>query len=261
MFRISVITQYCISIYITEGRFFVHGWYGNFRSRFNVQLRDAYRRHPDEFNLVIVDWGRLSHFLNYFKVFYYVQPVGRILAKYMDFVNEHTAMPFASVTLIGHSLGAHVAGIGAKNAVRGRVQNIVGLDPALPFFMMTTNKLQPSDAVYVETIHTNLGFKGYSKPLGTAAFYPNWGKRQVGCGWDLFRSCSHHRVILYFAESVANRGSLVGVKCANWNEILDERCTAEGSAALGGEPLNGHLKEGVYYVRTNGNAPFGTYFK
>lgn len=200
---------------------------------------------------------KVSHFIIYFKVFSYVNPVGHIVAKYLDFLNEYAGLSFASITLIGHSLGAHVAGIAGKNVKRGRVQNIVGLDAALPFFMGFSSKLLPSDAEYVETIHTNIGFKGFAKPLGHASFYPNWGKVQLGCGWDLFRVCSHNRVIAYFAESVANPGSFEGVECAKWEDIMDEKCVERGRAVMGGEPLNGHLKKGVYYVKTNSLAPFG----
>lgn len=199
----------------------------------------------------------MSRFIIYFKVFSYVIPVGRTIARYLDYMNEHSSMSFANLTLIGHSLGAHIAGIAGKNVKRGRIQNIVGLDAALPFFMGASNKLLTTDAEYVETIHTNIGFKGFAKPLGHASFYPNWGKVQLGCGWDLFRVCSHNRVISYFAESVANPGSFEGLECSKWEEIMDERCTEKGKSVMGGEPLNGHLKSGVYYVRTNNKSPFG----
>lgn len=204
---------------------------------------------------------KVSRFLIYFKVFSYVNPVGQIVARYLDFMNEYAQLSFATVTVIGHSLGAHIAGIAGKNVKRGRIQNIVGLDAALPFFMGFSSKLLPTDAEYVETIHTNIGFKGFTKPLGHASFYPNWGKVQLGCGWDLFRVCSHNRAIAYFAESVANSGSFEGVKCSAWEEIMDERCVEKGRAIMGGEPINGHLKMGVYYVETNSKAPFGRNMK
>lgn len=54
---------------------------------------------------------------------------------------------------------------------------IVGLDPARPEFRYESieERIAPTDAEYVEVIHTNGRKLGTLRPLGTADFYPNWG--------------------------------------------------------------------------------------
>jgi len=59
------------------------------------------------------------------------------------------------------------------------------LDPAGPGFEpipLITNHLEPSDALFVDVIHTNPGILGYVQPTGTVDFYPNGiNPNQPGC--------------------------------------------------------------------------------
>lgn len=57
-----------------------------------------------------------------------------------------------------------------------------GLDPAGPLFNFLEVHLSPSDARFVDIIHTDFGFYGISKNMGTVDFFPNGGRRiQPGC--------------------------------------------------------------------------------
>lgn len=62
------------------------------------------------------------------------------------------------VHLIGHSLGAHIAGY-AGAELQGQVGRISGLDPAKPDFeyMPSHVRLDPTDAMLVDVIHTDSG--------------------------------------------------------------------------------------------------------
>lgn len=64
----------------------------------------------------------------------------------------------------------------------GRLSKIVALDPALPLFgrSQSHERLDVSDAEYVEIVHTNAGYLGFTRPLGHASFYPNGGTSQPG---------------------------------------------------------------------------------
>lgn len=62
-----------------------------------------------------------------------------------------------------------------------------GLDPARPLFEFpsfeSVEKLDPTDAEFVDVIHTCRGVLGYEAPTGTVDFYPNSGfPPQPGCG-------------------------------------------------------------------------------
>lgn len=67
----------------------------------------------------------------------------------------------------------------------GRLGRITGLDPALPgFHLLTTDKtrLDSTDALFVDIIHSCGGVLGFLQPLGSADFYPNAGTAvQPGC--------------------------------------------------------------------------------
>lgn len=84
-------------------------------------------------------------------------------------VKKYLDVDPANVHVIGHSLGAHIAGYaGERVEALGR---ITGLDPAEPYFqnMPEFVRLDPSDAKLVDTIHTDsrsillLGY-GMSQP-------------------------------------------------------------------------------------------------
>lgn len=90
----------------------------------------------------------------------------------------------STVTLVGHGLGAHIAGIAGKS-VRNlrRINTIIGLDPSGPLFSITapTTRLARTDAFYVECIHTDNRSFGIGAPIGQVDFFPNGGSNQPGC--------------------------------------------------------------------------------
>ena len=111
--------------------------------------------------------------------------------------------------LVGHSLGAHVAGFMAKKVASlglGKVPRLTGLDPAYPFFELAgpEGRVDKTDAELVQIVHTNSGwlwegclsFKVNTcsalfcmelwsplpqEPLGHVDFYPAGGSHQPGC--------------------------------------------------------------------------------
>lgn len=58
-----------------------------------------------------------------------------------------------------------------------------GLDPAGPLFSSTHSavRLDPSDARFVDVIHTDARRWGIEEPCGHIDFYPNGGENQLGC--------------------------------------------------------------------------------
>lgn len=81
-----------------------------------------------------------------------------------------------------------MSGAVGKRVTRGRIANIVALDPAGPLFTIDRpeERLHFTDADYVEVQFTDIGRLGFSQPIGHANFYPNYGKLNRYypiCGW------------------------------------------------------------------------------
>lgn len=122
------------------------------------------------------------------------------------------------------------------------------MDPALPLFSISNpeKRIDTNSAEYVEIIHTNGGTLGFLEPLGHADFYPNGGKKQVGCENDfagkkieifdnhyqdyvskiiLFPgSCSHSRSFQYFTESLSSKAAFWSWNCLSYDELVDGTC-------------------------------------
>lgn len=85
----------------------------------------------------------------------------------------------------GFSLGAHVAGNAGSATTSGKLSRVTGLDPAMPGFHVFASektRLDPTDAVFVDVIHSCAGVLGFLQPLGKVDFYPNGGTAvQPGC--------------------------------------------------------------------------------
>lgn len=113
-----------------------------------------------------------------------------------------------------------------KNLKGGRIPKIVGLDPARVLFSFdnTENRLTDTDADYVEVIHTSI--LSFAQPIGTIDFYPNGGKSQPGCQWDLTARCSHQRAFEFYAESIYNpEFNAFGCIESKLDYLKEEKCT------------------------------------
>ncbi|KAF4528401.1 hypothetical protein B566_EDAN013337 [Ephemera danica] len=117
--------------------------------------------------------------------------VGLYVATMIQYLNKALHISLENFHCVGHSLGAHVCGYTGKSLASKyglKLQRITGLDPAGPFFDRnnTSERLDKTDAKYVDVIHTCTNILGFSWSIGHIDFYPNGGKNQVGCGIDVF---------------------------------------------------------------------------
>ena len=106
--------------------------------------------------------------------------------------------------VLGASLGAQVAGY-VGYYLDGRLSRITGLDPSGPLFhsVPTSDRLDSTDARFVDVIHTAGKWVGNDDVLGHADFFPNSGRApQPGCEGkeSLDLTCSHFKVSLIHLE-------------------------------------------------------------
>lgn len=110
-------------------RVLVHGFLEDDSADIKVETAAELLRYYN-FNVLFIDWSHGSRTINYPAAAGRVTTVATFTASYLDFLHEHALMSFNRLTIIGFSLGAHIAGNIGKRVTRGRVQYIVGLDPA-----------------------------------------------------------------------------------------------------------------------------------
>ncbi|KAG8253797.1 pancreatic triacylglycerol lipase-like isoform X1 [Homalodisca vitripennis] len=237
-----------------DTKILIHGWLDSATTKglFPQYLREAYML-AEDVNIIAVNWASLA------MLFYplsrsAVTPVGRYTAKFVDFIVSEVGVLPSTVHLLGHSLGAHIAGVAGESVTFGNISRISGLDPAAPLFWANdlNGRLDPSDAKFVDVIHTEGGLVGYFEPCGDVDFYPNGGSHQPGCGVDFF-VCSHRRSYKYFAESITSKG-FISTACDSWNDYKSGRCTNNVKTVMG-EYVNVSAS-GCYYLFTNPSKPY-----
>lgn len=109
------------------------------------------------------------------------------------------------------------------------------MDPAGPLFFKDdrSNRLDSTDAKFVQVIHTNTLALGINKAIGHADYYPNGGVTQKGCVKQvLISTCSHFRSYAYYAESVLT-GNFLAVECYNYFFYLAHLCDYKKSSYMG----------------------------
>lgn len=160
--------------------------------------------------------------------------------------------------MIGFSLGAHVPAFTANYLKPYQLSRITGLDPAMPLFVTVSNdeKLDKSDAEFVDVFHTNAFVQGKMEAVGHIDFYMNGGINQPGC-WEKRNpfGCNHHRAALYFAESVNSKVGFWGWPCPGFLAYLLGLCPPRFPAVLAGDRVN-RTYRGFHLVRTKAASPF-----
>lgn len=230
----------------------------------------------DDGNVLVLDWGQGAANINYLQVVANTRLVAKMAAAMIRRLMQIGARA-SSFHLIGHSLGAHIAGYIGKEIPH--IARITGLDPAGPGFINTPTevRLDPSDAIFVDVIHTNarpleeMGF-GYPDPCGTVDFYPNGGRSQPGCYVSLYDrlagllmgrpiiqvfACDHMRALHLFMESINGMCEFRAQRCQDWRTLAPEQCqpcnVTEDCVTMGYDVENA---TGVYYLETRPRAPY-----
>ncbi|XP_051156085.1 inactive pancreatic lipase-related protein 1-like isoform X2 [Leptopilina boulardi] len=240
-------------------KFITHGWKSSALSASQVDMKNAYLEYGD-YNVFLVDWQPLAASTFYLGPMRNTEQVGQNAGQFIDFLISETGLSPRDIHFIGHSLGAHVAGNAGSAIKFGRISRVTGLDPALPgFHIFATEKerLDPSDANFVDVIHSCGGVLGFLQPLGHIDFYPNAGTAvQPGCCCipELLEACSHGRSYSYFTESINEKSGLVATQCDTWDAYVNKHCESKSSVLMG-EHVD-KSATGSYFLKTRSEPPF-----
>jgi len=230
-------------------KIFAHGFTNNgYNYPHIIKMRDEYLKRED-CNFITVDWENVAIAPFYLRAVVSSDVVGELTGHLINFLVEQGA-DLNNFHVIGFSLGAHVAGK-AGATVKGLLPRITGLDPAYPFFSWydTHQRLDRTDAKFVDVIHTNSGFLvegavSFPMPIGHADFYPNGGHSQPGCIFiktkailELLRACSHVRALEYFIESINSPIGFKSVLCDRWEKFRANACYYNPTALMG-DPIS-----------------------
>ncbi|KAK3592298.1 hypothetical protein CHS0354_030440 [Potamilus streckersoni] len=268
-------------------RFIIHGFLQHGQVKWIKDMTDEFLKKED-CNVIAVDWGD-GAWLPYTRAVANTRIVGAEIALLINFLVQGEETLFQRIHLIGHSLGAHVAGyVGERIHGLGR---ITGLDPAAPNFIDTDPlvRLDRTDAGFVDVIHTDdsefdyISGYGMFDPVGHVDFYPNGGKYQPGCSEETVTnlmstayykglenaedilSCSHSRAITLFTESINSECHFTAFPCPDL-DALDRnagncmKCEPNGCPKLGFS-ADQSLARGSFYLRTRPEDPYCGYYQ
>ncbi|XP_043407899.1 pancreatic lipase-related protein 3 [Chelonia mydas] len=195
-------------------RFIVHGFMSTGKRGWVVKMC-LLLVEVEDVNCIAVDWAEGAKGL-YISAVNNIRVVGAEIAYFINTLMKMFRYCPSHIHIIGHSLGAHVAGEAGRR-IRG-IKRITGLDPAGPLFEGTPPKvrLDPTDARFVDVIHSNAAQfptvgVGIVNTSGHLDFYPNGGSIMPGCddviipvtkkGWS-------HKISIKLSGTTKVRGEL-----------------------------------------------------
>ncbi|KAL7299021.1 hypothetical protein TKK_0008117 [Trichogramma kaykai] len=264
----------------------IHGFLSKGTENWVRNMKDALLKYNDA-NVIVVDWEKDSNTWNYADAVEHAKVVGKAVAEFLATVRHQAAVDDndtihvkGKLTIIGHSLGAHISGRAAhllkKLPKTWRVSRIVGLDPAQPCYRLKNleYRLDKSHANYVDIIHTNAAplqkaGLGLPEAIGHVDFYPNGGSFQPGCVKmaTIFdeAKCSHGRSHEIFTASIlAAVEKTCEFQAYKWNlkiddldNVIQQRNSLYKAAIMGIESTkNPPSVVGTYFVPTGSEPPY-----
>ncbi|XP_071118677.1 pancreatic triacylglycerol lipase-like [Haliotis cracherodii] len=250
----------------------IHGYKRGGNSSWVQNCKDAFLRQGD-INVIIVDWRRGAVAGDYNQAVANTRLVGIQLRFIVDMLIE-AGLKTKDVHLIGHNLGAHIAGYTGW-LMRGNIARISGLDPAGPNYDHATHvlKLDKTDAMFVDVSHTNDGFLGQELASGDVDFYVNGGKAQPGCpttapaalgplltdkDGNNTLGCSSGRATDYYIESIHTSCPFTAYPCTDYSSFKNGHCLTCGSRGCTqyGYYADQFSGRGSMFLDTGGTCPF-----
>ncbi|MFB2916913.1 hypothetical protein [Aerosakkonema funiforme] len=215
----------------------IHGWRntgGNAGNNYTptdwmAKQAQTIRQRESNANIILVDWEKLASNPFYFPSANNTDDVGNHLAAYL----KNSGVDPNNTTLIGHSLGAHIAGFAGsayRQSTGSSISQIVGLDPAGPGFEKkgADDRLDPTDATRVVALHTSV-LAGFNDPLATLDVYAN--KKNLNQPGQFGPSENHSYAHILFAELLqGNSFTQPNSSLLNLNTVVNAAFVGENDA-------------------------------
>lgn len=226
----------------------------------------------EDMNVIVVDWNHGAANVNYLKAVENTHKAADNLTGFIKKMQENGAS-LSSIHMVGISLGAHISGFVGAN-LGGKIGRITALDPAGPQFTGTPaeKRLDPSDAQFVDVLHTDIDSLGFRAPVGHIDFYANGGTDQPGCPKTIFSGgayfkCDHQRSVLLFMDSLNRTCDSRAFPCSSNADFLDGKCLSCDQFGVAGCPVFGYdvtdwrdillrLGQTKMFFNTNAASPF-----
>ncbi|XP_012587029.1 PREDICTED: lipase member I isoform X2 [Condylura cristata] len=234
----------------------------------------------DDINIIVVDWNRGATTFIYSRAVKNTRKVAVKLSESIHNLLKHGAS-LDNFHFIGVSLGAHISGFVGK-IFHGQLGRITGLDPAGPKFSgkPSNDRLDYSDAKFVDIIHSDVNSLGIKEPLGHIDFYPNGGKKQPGCPKTIFSGiefikCDHQRAVYLFMAALETDCKFISFPCSSYEDYkiglcmdcdgFKKKCPRLGyQAELWKDILTERIEKRSLrtsvFLDTTGTHPFCTYY-
>lgn len=225
-----------------------------------------------DMNVIVVDWNYGAANLNYLEAVKNTREVASNVTAFIQMLQEQGAN-LSSIHLIGVSLGAHISGFTGAN-LKGEIGRISALDPAGPEFKGRNpeDRLDSSDAQFVDVVHTDMDLLGFREPLGHIDYYANGGADQPGCPKTIFSGqsyfkCDHQRSVYLFLDSINATCTSRTYPCSSYKDFLDGKCLTCSQFGDAGCPIFGYdvikwkdilleQNQTKTYFKTNGKSPY-----
>ncbi|XP_022917410.1 pancreatic triacylglycerol lipase-like [Onthophagus taurus] len=200
------------------------------------------------YQVIAIDWGKYAK--NLLQFVSKSDHVGNLVGEMIANLQSTKGINFNKVHIIGHSMGAHVAGYAGRKVIsttNSRIARITSLDGAGTSILIGKTPLSSSDADFVDCIHTS-----YKDKFGSVSFFVNGAEDQPGCS-SLSIDCSHNRAPPYFTETINSNG-FVATQCGSWSSFTSGSCNGNEQVVMGENVPSS--ASGDFYLRTNSQPPY-----
>ncbi|XP_026727687.1 lipase member H-A-like [Trichoplusia ni] len=214
------------------------------------------------YNVILVDYQRFAT-VHYHLATRLMRPVGMHVAEVLVQLTQNGLDP-SKLELLGFSLGCHTASFIARHyqTMTGRnISTLTALEPSGPCFrnLGPNDRLDASNADFVQVIHTNIDGYGMATPMGHIDFYVNGGEYQpsdIGF-YPCTTTCSHFRILPLWVSAIKNPKKFIGMKCKDIQQARDSDCYSNVplETIVMGLGID-RSKRGIFYLATSKEYPY-----